>query len=425
MSRTLAPAAMLAVAFAATLLVAPWSDTSVTDLPFRQAQAERIVAGEIPYRELAFEYPPLAAAVLAPAALVSEDRQGFEVALGLIALGGLALVAWQCARLADRSGGSPLAASVTAAASPLLLGAIVRTQFDVVPTAALAGGLALIARARAGSGMAWLGAGTMTKAFPLVGAATAAAWLWASRGRAAAVRGLAAMAAVVAVVTAVAVAFSFDGVVQAARYQLDRPAHVESAQASVLAAATAIGGGSLALTPARGSVALAAPASGAVGTAFALATLAALAAFAALAWRAGAAVADPVASRRGLLLAALGSVAALVAFGRVLSPQYMIWLVPLLALAVAWRHWWLAGVTAAAFGLTLAEFPSRYPEVAAGDPAALALVGARNLALVAIVAICLGLLLRLVRRGGASVPAAAVPAAAVAGAAGAGTPDAR
>jgi hypothetical protein len=343
--------------------------------------------------------------VLVPAALVSGDAHGFELALAAITLAALALVAWQCARLADRSGGSPLAASVTAAASPLLLGAIVRTQFDLVPTAALAGGLALIARARAGSGMAWLGAGVMTKAFPLVAGPPALAWLWSARGRAAALRGLAALAAVVAVVTAVAVAVSFDGVVDAARYQLDRPAQVESSQASVLAAAAAIGGETLTLAPARGSVALAME-SGGVGSVFALATLATLAAFAMLAWRTGVAVDDPGASRRGLLLAALGSVATLVAFGRVLSPQYMIWLVPLLALAVSWRHWWLAGALATAFALTLAEFPGRYAALVAGDPGALALVGARNVALVTVVVLSLARLLRLVRRGG-PVPAAA------------------
>jgi hypothetical protein len=85
---------------------------------------------------------------------------------------------------------------------------------------------------------------------------------------------------------------------------------------------------------------------------------------------------------RPLALAALAAVVAYVAFGRVLSPQYMIWVVPLLALAVAWRMRVLAALTGAACLLTLAEFPSRYIELLQFEAFAIGITAMRNAALI-------------------------------------------
>jgi hypothetical protein len=96
---------------------------------------------------------------------------------------------------------------------------------------------------------------------------------------------------------------------------------------------------------------------------------------------------------RELILASLAAVAAFAAFGKVLSPQYLIWTVPLAALAVAWRQLALFGVLTAATVLTFVEFPANYFSVVGGDPAALALVGVRNALLIAAVALAVRALL--------------------------------
>jgi hypothetical protein len=86
-------------------------------------------------------------------------------------------------------------------------------------------------------------------------------------------------------------------------------------------------------------------------------------------------------ARRGtrpMVLASLAAIAAYVALGRVLSPQYLIWLVPLGALAFAWRLHAPAAAVAAAAVLTQIEFPARYLEVVGREPGALTLVGLRN-----------------------------------------------
>ena len=63
------------------------------------------------------------------------------------------------------------------------------------------------------------------------------------------------------------------------------------------------------------------------------------------------------------MLAALGAVAAFACLGKVLSPQYLVWTVPLGALAFAWRQHALALAVALATLLTQVEFPAPYFEL--------------------------------------------------------------
>jgi hypothetical protein len=82
----------------------------------------------------------------------------------------------------------------------------------------------------------------------------------------------------------------------------------------------------------------------------------------------------------------LASLAATIAFallGKVLSPQFVIWALPLGALALAWRRHALAAAVALSAVLTQVEFPAHYFDVVAREPLALALVVVRNGALLA------------------------------------------
>jgi hypothetical protein len=71
----------------------------------------------------------------------------------------------------------------------------------------------------------------------------------------------------------------------------------------------------------------------------------------------------------------------------VLSPQFVIWVLPLGALAFAWRLHSLAAAVALAAVLTQVEFPAHYFDVVAREPLAIALVALRNLALAALLAL--------------------------------------
>ena len=86
---------------------------------------------------------------------------------------------------------------------------------------------------------------------------------------------------------------------------------------------------------------------------------------------------------------------AFAALGKVLSPQYMLWLVPLGALAFAWRMHALAAALGAAALLTQLEFPSRYLDLVDREAFPLAVVALRNLALL----VALGLAVRALQLG--------------------------
>ena len=94
------------------------------------------------------------------------------------------------------------------------------------------------------------------------------------------------------------------------------------------------------------------------------------------------------AGRRGdrseLLLAATAALIGFACLGKVLSPQYLLWLSPLIpALWVARARLAAVALTAAVV-LTQVEFPARYPELVDGE---LTLVAARDGALVVVLAL--------------------------------------
>jgi hypothetical protein len=191
-----------------------------------------------------------------------------------------------------------------------------------------------------------------------------------------ALRGAAALAAVVAVLAGAAVAISPSGALDAIRYQTDRPVQVESLPALAVRALDPHA------TPVSSyrSDGLESPAGNPATAAFAALGVAAVVL---LTLGAARARRDP----RTVVLASLGAVAAFATFGKVLSPQYLVWILPLGALALAWRRWALAGAVGAATLLTFLEFPSRYFELVAGRTLPLAIVTLRDCLLVGVVAL--------------------------------------
>ena len=89
------------------------------------------------------------------------------------------------------------------------------------------------------------------------------------------------------------------------------------------------------------------------------------------------------------MLASLAAVVVFAALGKVFSPQFMIWVAPLTALSAAWRMYPLCATLLAAHLLTLLDYPFLYDDLAAGDQWASGIVGLRNAALLAAVALVL------------------------------------
>jgi hypothetical protein len=211
----------------------------------------------------------------------------------------------------------------------------------------------------------------MTKLFPLVAVPVALAWLVVRGRHREAWQGGLACAATIAVVTLAAIAASPDGAADAVRYHLDRPVQIESSPALVLLGLDAVGAGDAVSVSSHRSDGLLHDAAGAVAALFAGALVGLVALLAARVGRAP----------RDLVLASLAGTLAFALCGKVLSPQFVIWAVPLGALAFAWRLHALAASIAAAAVLTQIEFPAHYFDVVAREPRALALVALRNAAL--------------------------------------------
>lgn len=382
--------AVLAASFALTLVLAPWNDVRVSDLPLYTFYGDHFTSGDLPYRDVAFEYPPLAAVTLALPGLAGGGYDGYRFAFGVLVLAALATLVLLCGALAARTGGDRGVAMLAAAAAPLLAGAVLRTHFDAVPVVLLCAALLALVEGRTRIAFALLGLAVATKGFPLVVAPVALAWL-AGRGRGrAAVEGAVVLVAVAGALVLAAVALSPAGARYALRYQVDRPAQVESAPAAVLLGLDALGAGRERGVKSYGSDGVLHPASGAVEALFAAALVGVLALLA----LGAAAPRAPPASERALVLASLAAVAAFAAFGKVFSPQFLTWLIPLAALALSWRMRPLALLLAGSAPATLMWFPRLYGRVVAHDAAVMALVAARDLAVIAAVGLAVRSLLR-------------------------------
>jgi hypothetical protein len=371
----------LAAAFALTLWLNPWADQRVNDLFVYRWFADPVLHGSLPYRDTFLEYPPLAAPAIALPGLAGTGESAFRLAFAGWTLLLAATVLLLCAALAERTGGVRRRALFAVAAAPLLCGAMIRTHFDLAPVALTLGALLLLVGGRPRTGMAVLGAAVMTKGFPLVAAPVALAWLVGRGERREALEGAGALALVVVALAGLALAMSPSGAADAVSYQFDRPVQIESPPAIASLGLDAIGAGRAEIVNSHRSDGVQHPAAGELATAFQLALLAVVALLALQAARRP----DP----RALVLGSLASVAAFAVLGKVLSPQYLIWTVPLAALALAWGELALAGAVAAATALTLVEFPSRYFDLVAREPFPIAVVAVRDALLLVVVGLAL------------------------------------
>jgi hypothetical protein len=370
---------LLAAGWAVSLWLAPWSDEQVNDLFVYRVFTEPVLDGGLPYRDVFLEYPPLAAPAIAVPGLVGTGEEVFRAAFAGWTFLLAAAVVLLCGALAARTGGDARRALLAAALMPLLCGALVRTHFDLAPVALLLGALLLLAGGRPRSGMAVLGMAAMTKGFPLAAAPVALAWLATRVDRRTLLHSAGALLAALALPAAAAVATSPSGALDAVTYHVDRPVQVESLPASGLLLLDELGAGDAESVKSHRSDGLEHPAADA-STLLSLAVMLSLVVLV---------TARASGGSRQLVLASLTAVAAFAALGKVLSPQYMLWLVPLGALAFAWRLHALAAATAAAAVLTQIEFPARYFDLVDREPFPVAVIAVRNLVLLAVVVLAL------------------------------------
>ena len=320
------------------------------DVGYYAQLGRRMVAGQIPYRTLYVEYPPGALPIfLLPAVSQSHYVELFKVLMAICGALTLGVVAWTAALQRRSPAGTALALTPVAVA-PVVLGSVFLNRYDPWPALLAALGLALLLAGRSRGAAAALALSALAKIFAIAAVPIAAASTLRRRGRASLRRAVIAFAAVLAVVLVPFAALGPGGLRFSFTVQLTRHLEVESLGASLLLAADRLGlyhATIVSGTPGSRDLAGALPT--AVGV---LSTLLELAAIVVV-WLVYVRGRD----EPGRLVAAFAAaVVAYVAFGKVLSPQYVVWLLPLVPLVRGRRGLVATGLLLGAMALTRIEF---------------------------------------------------------------------
>ncbi len=357
----------------------------IVDTPVYQRYGDAMLDGQVPYLDFRVEYPPAALPVfLLPAIGDRHDegtyRRNFErlmVLCGLLAVAGVAIALSALRAEPERL----FAALGFAALAPLALGSVILTRFDLWPTALLVLGLAAVLAERKRTGLGLLGLAAAAKIFPVVVVPPALVYVWRRYGRREAVVCGAIFAGVVALCFLPFVRLSPGGVWDSLHRQADRPLQIESLGSSFLLVAHQFGAWTVHLNLSHGSQnqggSLASALAAFQSVVQALVVIGLWIAFAR----------GPAMPER-LVRYSAACVAAFVAFGKVLSPQFLIWLIPLVPLVRGRRGLAASAVLAVALVLTQLWFPYRYWDLALRqDALASWLVLARDLVLVLLVVV--------------------------------------
>jgi uncharacterized membrane protein len=338
--RIVATVALVVLAFSSMLAAGLSPTPEGSDLHIFYGYATKVVHGEAPYRDFKIEYPPGALAAIVPPALGHPTEAAAARRFAVVMLG---LFAVLVVLLARRPRGAFLVAL-----APLLLGPLVLKRFDALPALLTLVALQLTISRRYTWAGAALGLGTAVKLYPVL---LLPLLVIAARGRAGA-RAVGAFAVACAAVVLPFVIIAPHGVIDSVRSQVGRHLQIETPLASLALLAHSLG-------IVKVGVLLEANTYGLGGSSGVfLALLATLAFFASLAliW-----VNAPrlVQSREGVILAWAATLCAVVVFGRVLSPQYLIWLLPIAPLVSLRATVWLV----AALVATNVWYPAAYGDV--------------------------------------------------------------
>lgn len=343
----------------------------------------------VPYRDFLLEYPPGFFLVLMPPALLASTPDGYALAFKLemaLSLMFCAYAALQLLRHVPRS--PPCTASQVCgafAAAILAMGMVATHRFDAFVAALMMASALAATRGRAAAAGVALGLAVAAKGVPLLMGPPLLIWLWAERGRRAALLFAATAAAVTVAFCAAAVAWCGDGVLEAVLYHRDRPVQIESTPGALLIFADWLRPGLVTIVHSfssrnvRGDVV---PAVGAISTGLAALTMAAATALSVIRLRAARESHERL---RALLEGVVLVLAAYVTLGKVFCPQYLVWLLPF-ALVASFlsgqaRRRRLIGL--ALLIATQLIYPITYASLKAKAPWAAALVLARNLGVLA------------------------------------------
>jgi len=352
----------------------------IIDTPVYEKYGDAMLHGDVPYRDLSVEYPPGALPTFVVPSIGNEDdaasyRRTFGALMAACGAVLVIAVAVSAAALGF-STAATVAALALAALAPVLLGSVVLTRFDLWPAALTAAAMAAVLTGRLRLGHGLLGLGVVAKIWPGVLLPLTVAYVWRTRGRREALVCLGIAAAVVVAVVLPFFALAPHGMWRSFERQLSRPLQIESLGAGLIVAAHHALGTGATMISSRGSQNISGGFARGVGVVQSLLQLGVLVG----SWIV---FARRMRTREELVRYSAAAVVAFIALGKVLSPQFLIWLIPLVPLVRGRRGAAATVLLTLALVLTQVWFPKHYWDYALHFQRA-GVVLARDLTLVAL-----------------------------------------
>jgi len=352
------------------------------DVRFYAAKVERMFQGELPYRDVAIEYPPGSVPFTILPGLVVGTGAGYRLVFACEMVLVDAVGLWAASRLAKIVDQGRRRIPLAYVLAMVAMGPLLVLRFDLVPAVCVLLAAAMAAEGRPGWAAAALGYGTAAKIFPgvlapllVLGLVPAIGW------RRSLLRTVPPFLAGFGVTVVPALLLSVRGTADSVLFHVQRGVQIESLWANAIDLIDLLGGPRARTVTGFGAYDLSSSLSEAAKLLSGVATLAMLAGAAWLVWR------------RSRRLGGLGpadwagafavAVFAFVLPTRVLSPQYLVWLcAPMAALAVGLAGRRALWTLAAAAVVSQVIFPFRYSQLRRLYPFDIGLLTLRNLLLI-------------------------------------------
>jgi hypothetical protein len=341
-----------------------YGNRSITDTPVYYDYASRISMGMVPYRDFASEYPPVAMLLFSLPRLFSGSGYGWFVitfeaemlacSCGIVLL--LSVIAWRQWRSLGKLAGTLASYSIFL----LCLGSIVELRFDLAAAFLILASVTCFVTDRRLAAWLLLGVGIMTKLIPVL---IAPLFLISHFQRRQFRQMLTGPVLMVLTATVIALPFLFiapAGLANSFLYHVERPLQLESSWSTPLLLMAKYSGYNVSIMNSYGSHNVFSTFSNTLALLSGPVTVLVLLTSYWIYWR------RSYSDSRGewdsalLVRFAAVAIATFIFGGKVFSPQFLIWLLPLIPLVKGRDRPLITGLFAAVLLLTQWEFPARY-----------------------------------------------------------------
>lgn len=344
--------------------------------------ADYIGRGQVPYLDFNFEYPPGAILVFLLPGLITEGIKAYSLAFTvemlIFDLAGLLLAAF----LGRRWRYPVWVVLLIYTLALISVGTILVQRFDLVPAVVTLASLFCFYRGNYKAAWSCLAVGVLIKLYPLVLAPLFLIWQIKLQGWRNAVVSLTAFVLVIALVAVPFLCIDPGGFKESFQLQGDRALQIESSYASILMLASELGLGNASVYLGDMSFDLASPFSEFLASyAVVFMIIGLLLVYMSFYRRFGSDPGNKDTALAEILNYSLLAILVVLLASKVLSPQFMIWLLPLVPLVGGKMRYYICLVFLGAACLTVYLYPAHYYELVSMESIAVAMLVLRNLLL--------------------------------------------